>query len=1067
VVAGSLGAGASFTNEGTITAMATATADGTYTATTAGEGAYSLAYGDVDAYASAYGVAISSLGAGASFTNEGTITATATATAEGTYTAGEDAYSLAYGEVDAYARAYGVAIGSLGAGASFINKGTGVIEATATANGSDYAYAAAYGVRIGYLGEDASLTNSGTISATATANGEYGYAAAYGVYVDDDLGGKLTNSGTISATAIGTGEDTYATGVYVGEDLAGMLTNESAGKITATVNVGEDGAGIVAAATGVYVEGYLHGTLDNKGTITASVNAGEEGAAYDFAYATGVYVGEELDGTLTNSGKISATATAGEEAYAYGVDVVALDGELINKGEIIATATAGEDAYAYGINVNHVGEDATLTNSGKITADATVTSGEAEAYGIRIGGFQTLLGALTNESDGVIEVTATATGEDADADAYGVSVNHMGEGATLTNDGKITATATANDVARAYGVYVGEADLGGLLTNTGTITATAMANGEDAYAYGVYVGGDLNGTLTNTGTIEGIADDPAKGYSLHVGSGIPQSIHNEAGGVMKGNLYVGGDVAVYNAGLISIPAGAHGEIEGNYTQQTGGVLEIGVTDGYAPDGEGGYDHDSGDNGGSMYASLDVGGTADLSASSTIAVRVKPVNSLDKGDKLNNVLNAPSGEDGLLLASGSAAEGDTVKVIGTPLFIYRGVVDAYNNVDIYIDDARTFAETLGSQGNSSIAGIGSTLDGLHNDYVEGMNGEDHNPGPMGDLIDSLYGLNSVDELNRAAQSLTPLIASDMGQATQGVMRDMNRIIQARQDGNRGLSSGEQFYGDRNFWFKPFGSRADQKQRGGVPGYRAKSYGMAFGADAVISNATRIGAAFTYANSDVDTKSTLRQWGDVDSYQLAFYGSHSLDEKTDVNFQVDFGHHKNDVGRNVLVPTPTVAKGSFNAWSSHIGAGVGRVYALSESTSLTPSVRADYSYLRTKGYTESGAGLVSLMVNGFKVDELILSADGKLNHDLGGGASFIANLGLGYDALGDRTSITSSFVGGGAAFATQGIDPSKWLVRGGLGLVMKKDKSYEITARYDVEGRSNFTNQTASLKLRLPF
>ena len=61
-----------------------------------------------------------------------------------------------------------------------------------------------------------------------------------------------------------------------------------------------------------------------------------------------------------------------------------------------------------------------------------------------------------------------------------------------------------------------------------------------------------------------------------------------------------------------------------------------------------------------------------------------------------------------------------------------------------------------------------------------------------------------------------------------------------------------------------------------------------------------------------------------------------------------------------------------------------------------------------------------------------------------------------------------VGGGAAFSTKGIDQSPWVILGGLGYVMTKNKNVEVSARYDFETRSSeFTNQTASINLRIPF
>ena len=81
---------------------------------------------------------------------------------------------------------------------------------------------------------------------------------------------------------------------------------------------------------------------------------------------------------------------------------------------------------------------------------------------------------------------------------------------------------------------------------------------------------------------------------------------------------------------------------------------------------------------------------------------------------------------------------------------------------------------------------------------------------------------------------------------------------------------------------------------------------------------------------------------------------------------------------------------------------------------------------------------------------------------------ANLGAGYDFLSKQSSLTSAFAGApSAAFTTKGIEPSKWLGRGGLGLVNKVSDTFELSARYDIEFREGFTNQTGSVKARWAF
>ncbi len=81
--------------------------------------------------------------------------------------------------------------------------------------------------------------------------------------------------------------------------------------------------------------------------------------------------------------------------------------------------------------------------------------------------------------------------------------------------------------------------------------------------------------------------------------------------------------------------------------------------------------------------------------------------------------------------------------------------------------------------------------------------------------------------------------------------------------------------------------------------------------------------------------------------------------------------------------------------------------------------------------------------------------------------VANAGLGYDVLDGKNSMTASYVGGGTAFRTQGMDVSPWLGRAGVGLTVNASERTEISARYDLEGRSDFLDQMASVKVRWAF
>jgi outer membrane autotransporter protein len=286
-----------------------------------------------------------------------------------------------------------------------------------------------------------------------------------------------------------------------------------------------------------------------------------------------------------------------------------------------------------------------------------------------------------------------------------------------------------------------------------------------------------------------------------------------------------------------------------------------------------------------------------------------------------------------------------------------------------------------------------------------------------------------------------------------------------EANRGLSSGDDFVADRKAWIKPLGSWADQENRNGAFGYDAQTYGVALGADGELSEISRIGAAFAYTRSDVDSNSGA-QTADVDSYLVVLYGSRSLDENTELNWQADYGYNRNQGDRYIAFVDRT-ARSSYHSDSLHLGAGIGRMLPMSAKTSFTPSFRADYTTIKENGYTETGADALNLAVDGKTTDELILAVDGKVAHAVSDATTLTANLGIGYDTQAEQTSMTTSFAGGGAAFTTNGIDPSSTVVRGGLGMVVNSSDAMEFTARYDIEKRSGYTGQTVSVKFRMPF
>jgi outer membrane autotransporter protein len=207
--------------------------------------------------------------------------------------------------------------------------------------------------------------------------------------------------------------------------------------------------------------------------------------------------------------------------------------------------------------------------------------------------------------------------------------------------------------------------------------------------------------------------------------------------------------------------------------------------------------------------------------------------------------------------------------------------------------------------------------------------------------------------------------------------------------------------------------------------------------------------------------------LESYHAIVYGRQRLASQAEVEFLADVGSNKTSGTRDIRFGgIDRVAAADYRGWSAHVGAGISRRFEAGAATTLTPSLRADYSTVRDNGYTETGAGALSLKVNRQSTDELLIFSGGKLSHALTEAATLSATLGIGYDVLSRKSSITSAFVGGGAAFSTEGSRASPWLTRGGLAVRVNQINGLEIAAGVDIEARRGFTHQTASVQLRLP-
>jgi outer membrane autotransporter protein len=333
--------------------------------------------------------------------------------------------------------------------------------------------------------------------------------------------------------------------------------------------------------------------------------------------------------------------------------------------------------------------------------------------------------------------------------------------------------------------------------------------------------------------------------------------------------------------------------------------------------------------------------------------------------------------------------------------------------------------------------------------------------------ALDGLSGTAQANAIAQTL-PVITGAASQATTSSMQALNQVIQGRSSSLRGMSSGDEYIGNRDVWMKGFGSWANQNDINGVSGYRISTGGLAIGVDKGLSRKANIGAVFAFSNSGVSSNSSSAPSGvTVNSYQAGVYGDYAIHPQLIANAQVDIGMNQNNAYRNITF-MGTNANSSYNSYSGHVGTGVKYLMPLSTQNTFIPSVRVDYTTVQSQAYTETGAGALNLSVGQQTYNTLIPSADLRIDHSLDSKLTLSANAGAGYNTLGNQVTSTAAYQGGGAVFATNGLAVSPWLYNAGVGITGQIEKNMQLNVRYDnVFSPTGYMNQMVSAKLKIPF
>lgn len=960
-------------------------------------------------------------------------------------------------------------------------------------NGANQTITVAGNGTIGAVHQLGSVTNSGVINANG---GQIKFAdfandlatASLNISKNAVLIGNVNNIlGTINIGYLGTAGDLSSIDAFALTPVLSNLINSDDQIITVagTGTIGANGPlgnvnnnGIINAGGGNILIGNFTNNATNAllnitsntvfsgniNNILGSITIGTVGSAVA-ADLSSIGYGSlpQVLSTLTNAANQSIIVSGAGTIGANGSL-----GDVINNGLI----SAGGGNITVGSFLNNLATATLNITSGNIkTGDIVNDLGSINIIG---GG---LLSADLSSASSVTNSTLTNASNQyiTIAENGSLGANYDAAGAsyalgTINNSGIINATTSV-------GIKGGQ-----FINNSGAITtinnsANAVAPIQTApgvYIPGIYNTGVVLASVDNSGffsisNTQGISNvslgavTNRSGATFNINGPITAggnpanpvgNFTNQAGGTVNlaGNLDLGAATNIFqNSGTVSMLSSIT-MLHGGYTLNAGGTHNFTIDNGIPrtltlADGACNL------NGGKI--ELEIIGdnflfkdnqTFNIFAGSTAASLDPSVSVVD----YNNIVSF-----GLERDTGATLNSDIkLTVHRTP---YTNIFD---NIDNNNEDPNL----------ASLSVVGPVFDGLIN---QGINGD------LQQAFSNLETLGSIDGLKEAATQLLPEAnyattsfdsPSMVFSAAEIKLEKTARLeIDTLKTNLTGYSAGGMQTND-GAWIKAIGGNNLQKQRDGCLGYNSNSYGTIVGIDSKALNNTWVGVAGSFVGTHVKSKDFPAKITNITSYQTTAYASHSTN-----NYYIDglvgmaFNTYKTI--RNIQFANfYRQATAKFMGLQPSFKLAAGHINQVDDFR-LIPNVSLQYSILRQRAYSETGAGNASLKVDNADLTQLEAGVGFKLAMLRQGENGFVFNPDLHFMFLHDFKSqaqeTTAEFAAGGGKFKVQGLIPNKDTYNVGAGITLISDDSLHFTANYELKMKDKFVGHYGSLAIRYEF
>ena len=347
-------------------------------------------------------------------------------------------------------------------------------------------------------------------------------------------------------------------------------------------------------------------------------------------------------------------------------------------------------------------------------------------------------------------------------------------------------------------------------------------------------------------------------------------------------------------------------------------------------------------------------------------------------------------------------------------------------------------------------------------------------PTPDIISVLAPINALSDPAAVVNAVTQLAPSPSDLAAPLVTFHGNRQFQnlwmarldcgalgrrdERGDPQRNAETDDCSHSDQRigWWMNGFGYFAQQDNQQAFAGYKAKTGGGMAGYDAPIGPDTHMGFGLGYARTDVRARGSEGRT-DLDSYQVTAYLGHEPGIWF-VNAALSYAYNEYSGSRRIVFTgVDREARADFTGRSYSGFASTG-LHLYAGDISITPLASIEAMRVDIGGYTETGAGDISLRVQARKYDFVESGLGVKVARYFShAGGSFVPELRARWlhELSNPKLAQTASFVvPGSPSFTTPGFRNADDTYNVGAGITLLSAagarRAWSLQAGYDYFG-----------------